>query len=62
MSKYTELDKNLKKIRNNRDYDLYKMNLESQKKIDEFYDEEIPENDMMMRKYKLDSYINKKTY
>lgn len=61
MSKYTELDKDLKQIRNNGSYDLYKINLESQKKIDEFYkDEIIPENDMMIRKYKLDSYITKK--
>ena len=60
MSKYTELDKDLKKIRNNSNYDLYKINLESQRRIDKFYNEEIPGNDMMSRKYKLDSYIKRR--
>ncbi len=60
MSKYTELDKDLKKIRNNSNFDLYKINLESQRRIDKFYSEEIPGNDMLSRKYKLDSYIKRR--
>ena len=37
MTPYKELDKTLKNIRNIKLYDLYDLNLESQKKIDEFY-------------------------
>ena len=47
MTPYKELDKTLKNIRNIKVYDLYELNLESQKKIDEFYKEEkVCENDM----------------
>ena len=41
--KYKELDKDLKRIRNMQEYDLYKTNLELQKRIDKFYNDEIPE-------------------
>lgn len=60
MSMYKELDKDLKKIRNSKSFDLYKINLESQKRIDEFYSEGIPANDMVSRKYELDSYIKRR--
>lgn len=50
MKKYTDLDKELKQIRNKWEYDLYQVNLESQKLIDKFYNEDIPENDMICRK------------
>ena len=49
MKKYTDLDKELKQIRNKWEYDLYQVNLESQKLIDKFYNEDIPENDMICR-------------
>lgn len=58
--KYKELDKDLKRIRNMQEYDLYKTNLELQKRIDKFYNDEIPENDMMCRKYKLENSIDRK--
>ncbi len=60
MIQYKQLDKELKNIRKNLKYDLYEVNLESQKKIDQFYIEEIDENDLMRRKYQLESYINRK--
>ena len=61
MTPYKELDKTLKNIRNIKVYDLYELNLESQKKIDEFYKEEkVCENDMMIRRYKLQSYIDRR--
>lgn len=60
MIQYKQLDKELKNIRKNLKYDLYEVNLESQKKIDQFYIEEIAENDLMRRKYQLESYINRK--
>lgn len=60
MIQYKQLDKELKNIRKNLKYDLYEVNLESQKKIDQFYMEEIAENDLMRRKYQLESYINRK--
>ena len=52
MKKYTDLDKELKQIRNKWEYDLYQVNLESQKLIDKFYNEDIPENDMICRERK----------
>lgn len=61
MAPYKELDKTLKNVRNIKVYDLYELNLESQKKIDEFYKEEkVSENDMMIRRYKLQSYIDRR--
>lgn len=61
MQQYSKLDKELKDIRNNKEYDLYEINLESQKRIEQFYkDEEIPENDMMKRKYNLESYLERR--
>lgn len=60
MNTYKELDKSLKKIRNNREYDLYETNLESQKTLDQFYDKDISENDMIGRKYQLDSYLHRR--
>ena len=60
MAQYKELDKDLKKIRNSKKFDLYEINLESQKKIDQFYSEDIAENDMMARKYSLESYIDRR--
>lgn len=60
MKTYADLDKELKKIRHKREYDFYETNLESQKKIDEFYNEDISENDMMYRKYKLESYFDRR--
>lgn len=62
MIQYKQLDKELKNIRRNLKYDLYEVNLESQKKIDQFYMEEVDENDLMRRKYQLESYINRKIY
>lgn len=60
MVQYKDLDKKLKKIRRNWEYDLYEVNLESQKIIDQFYNEEISENDMMGRKYQLESYLDRR--
>lgn len=60
MKAYADLDKELKKIRHKREYDFYETNLESQKKIDEFYNEDISENDMMYRKYNLESYFDRR--
>lgn len=60
MDKYKILDKDLKGIRHKWEYDLYEENLESQKRIDKFYSEEdISENDMICRKYKLEVYLNR---
>lgn len=60
MKKYTDLDKELKKIRHKWEYDLYEVNLESQNIIDKFYKEDISENDMMCRKYQLELYLNRR--
>lgn len=61
MRKYKKLDKELKVIRHKWEYDLYEENLESQKKIDDFYKEEdISENDMICRKYQIESYLNRR--
>lgn len=61
MEKYKDLDKELKTIRHKWEYDLYEVNLESQKTIDKFYDEEdISENDMICRKYQLKLYNNRR--
>lgn len=61
MINYKELDKELKKIRNNKEYDLYKMTLESQKKIDEFYSKYIDKNEMIGRMYKLEACSDRQT-
>ena len=62
MKKYKDLDKELKKVRHNWEYDLYEVNLESQNIIDKFYNgEDIPENDMICRKYQLELYINRRS-
>lgn len=61
MEKYKNLDKELKAIRHKWEYDLYEENLESQKIIDKFYNEEdISENDMICRKYQLELYLNRR--
>lgn len=60
MEKYKNLDKELKAIRHKREYDLYEVYLESQKRIDKFYSEDILENDMICRKYQLELYLNRR--
>jgi len=60
MKQYKKLDKELKIIRHKWEYNLYQVNLESEKSIDKFYAGKISEDDMMHRKYQLELYLNRR--